>query len=102
MPNLSDLSHAWPHARHFLPFPAREEGRRAAPDLHWKHMWRRRMLLATARAVACGAGDVVSNMDLAPVLEAHRQRRAADKNAIMTLVGAAAWGQGVGVGVGPL
>lgn len=32
------------------------------------------------------AGDVVSNMALAPALEAHRRRRAADKNAIMTMV----------------
>ncbi|KXZ48102.1 hypothetical protein GPECTOR_30g197 [Gonium pectorale] len=34
--------------------------------------------------VLCSA-DVVSNMKLAPMLEAHRARRAADKNAIMTL-----------------
>ena len=31
-------------------------------------------------------GDTVSNMNLGPVLEAHRARRAADKNAIMTMV----------------
>ncbi len=36
--------------------------------------------------VLCSA-DIVSNMALAPMLEAHRARRAADKNAIMTLVG---------------
>lgn len=36
--------------------------------------------------VLCSA-DIVSNMRLAPMLEAHRARRAADKNAIMTLVG---------------
>ncbi|EFJ50987.1 hypothetical protein VOLCADRAFT_57555, partial [Volvox carteri f. nagariensis] len=35
--------------------------------------------------VLCSA-DIVSNMKLAPMLEAHRARRAADKNAIMTLV----------------
>lgn len=34
--------------------------------------------------VLCSA-DIVSNMRLAPMLEAHRARRAADKNAIMTL-----------------
>ncbi|KAG2491384.1 hypothetical protein HYH03_010176 [Edaphochlamys debaryana] len=34
--------------------------------------------------VLCSA-DVVSNMKLGPMLEAHRARRAADKNAIMTL-----------------
>jgi hypothetical protein len=33
------------------------------------------------------SADTVSNMRLAPLLEAHRSRRAADKNAIMTLVG---------------
>ncbi len=32
------------------------------------------------------SGDTVSNMNLAPVLEAHKARRAADKNAIMTMV----------------
>jgi translation initiation factor eIF-2B subunit epsilon len=32
------------------------------------------------------SGDTVSNLNLAPVLEAHRARRAADKNAIMTMV----------------
>jgi len=32
------------------------------------------------------SGDTVSNMNLAPVLEAHRARRAADKNAIMTMI----------------
>ncbi|KAI9658576.1 MAG: hypothetical protein M1821_002136 [Bathelium mastoideum] len=31
-------------------------------------------------------GDVVSNLDLAPALAAHRARRARDKNAIMTMV----------------
>ena len=41
--------------------------------------------------VLCNA-DTVSNLSLAPVLEAHRARRAADKNAIMTLVG---WQGGV-------
>lgn len=35
------------------------------------------------------SGDTVSNMDLAPALAAHRQRRAADKNAIMTMVSTA-------------
>jgi len=33
------------------------------------------------------SGDTVSNVDLAPVLEAHRSRRSADKNSIMTMVG---------------
>ena len=33
------------------------------------------------------SGDTVSNMDLAPVVEQHRARRAVDKNAIMTMVG---------------
>jgi hypothetical protein len=32
------------------------------------------------------SGDTVANLNLAPVLEAHRARRAADKNAIMTMV----------------
>ena len=32
------------------------------------------------------SGDTVSNLSLAPVLEAHRERRASDKNAIMTMV----------------
>ena len=32
------------------------------------------------------SGDTVSNLNLAPVLEAHRARRSADKNAIMTMV----------------
>ena len=31
-------------------------------------------------------GDVVSNVDLAPAVAAHRARREKDKNAIMTLV----------------
>lgn len=33
------------------------------------------------------SGDTVSNMKLGPALELHRARRAADKNAIMTMVG---------------
>lgn len=32
------------------------------------------------------SGDTVSNVNLAPILEAHRSRRSADKNAIMTMV----------------
>jgi translation initiation factor eIF-2B subunit epsilon len=32
------------------------------------------------------SGDVVSNARLAPALEAHRRRRAADKSALLTLV----------------
>jgi len=32
------------------------------------------------------SGDTVSNMNLAPVLEAHRARRAADKSAIFTMI----------------
>lgn len=36
------------------------------------------------------SGDTVSNTVLAPALEAHRQRREKDKNAIMTMV---RWGE---------
>lgn len=32
-------------------------------------------------------GDTVSNMDLAPALDAHRRRREKDKHAILTMVG---------------
>lgn len=32
------------------------------------------------------AGDTVANMDLKPILAAHRERAESDKDAIMTLV----------------
>lgn len=50
------------------------------------------------------SGDVVSNMDLRPALEVHRSRRAADKNAIMTMVmrGGISEGQRRWVGDSPL
>lgn len=32
------------------------------------------------------SGDVVSNLPLEPILQEHRQRRQADKNAIMTMI----------------
>lgn len=45
--------------------------------------WRRRLETRTAPP---DAGDVISNMKLAPAVSAHKARRAADKNAIMTMV----------------
>lgn len=32
------------------------------------------------------SGDVVSTLELHPILQQHRQRRQADKNAIMTMI----------------
>jgi translation initiation factor eIF-2B subunit epsilon len=37
------------------------------------------------------SGDVVTNVNLAPILEAHRARREADKQAIYTMVRDARW-----------
>jgi translation initiation factor eIF-2B subunit epsilon len=40
------------------------------------------------------SGDVVSNMKLAPALEAHRRRRAADRSAVLTMVMKGTMGEG--------